>query len=115
MKNQDNAVVEDFGREWSSFDQSGATPYELEQSFLQYFAVFPWHRLSTDARGFDLGCGSGRWAKFVAPRVGELHCVDASGAALAVARANLSNLTNVRFYHASVDDIPIPDETMDFG
>lgn len=28
--------------------------------------------------GFDLGCGSGRWAFFVAPKVAKLHCIDRS-------------------------------------
>jgi methylase of polypeptide subunit release factors len=32
-----------------------------------------------------MGCGSGRWARFVAPHVGRLHCIDPSSA-LAVAR-----------------------------
>jgi len=27
-----------------------------------------------------MGCGSDRWANFMAPRVGRLHCIDTSGA-----------------------------------
>ncbi len=37
---------------------------------------FPWHTLPDEAVGFDLGCGSGRWARFVGRRVGRLFCVD---------------------------------------
>lgn len=114
-KNLDRAVVEDFGREWERFDQSSASEAELQRQFERYFAVFPWNRLPPSARGFDLGCGSGRWAKFVAPRVGELACVDASDRALAVARRNLSRSQNCSFHHASVDAIPCADDSMDFG
>ena len=114
-KNLDRTVVEDFGREWERFDQSCASEEELQRQFERYFAVFPWSQLPPDACGFDLGCGSGRWAKFVAPRVGKLACVDASDKSLAVARRNLSSCGNCSFHHASVDAIPFADDSMDFG
>lgn len=62
-----------------------------------------------------MGCGSGRWAKLVAPRVRELHCIDASKKALEVAKRNLSTADNCQFYHASFEDIPLKDNSMDFG
>ena len=70
MSNLDPAVVEGFGQEWSRFDQSAVQAGELRALFEAYFAVFPWASLPANAVGFDLGCGSGRWAQFVAPRVG---------------------------------------------
>jgi len=115
MPNVDPAVVRDFGREWNRFDQSRLNQAELVRLFNAYFVVFPWHRIPADARGFDLGCGSGRWARLVAPRVAELHCIDASAEALAVARRNLTGVPNCYFHHATVDHIPLPDESMDFG
>ena len=113
--NVDPATVEHFGREWSHFDQTEASVTELAATFEQYFSVFPWASLSGDAVGFDFGCGSGRWAAFVAPRVGQLHCVDASDSALAVARRNLARLSNCRFHLATPDTLPFPDSSMDFG
>lgn len=83
--------------------------------FSQYFSIFPWESLPPRAVGFDLGCGSGRWARCVAPRVAELHCVDASAEALAVAKRNLAALPNCVLHHASVDSIPLTDASMDFG
>jgi ubiquinone/menaquinone biosynthesis C-methylase UbiE len=115
MRNVDPDVVRDFGREWDQFDQSRLDPVELARSFEEYFGLFPWDRLAPDARGFDLGCGSGRWALLVAPRVGELHCIDPSAAALDVARRNLHSHGNCRFHLAGVDQIPLPDNSMDFG
>ncbi|HEX8363228.1 MAG TPA: class I SAM-dependent methyltransferase [Longimicrobium sp.] len=113
--NLDPSVVAGFGDEWTRMDQSRLTGTEYEQLFDSYFHIFPWDRLPADAVGFDLGCGSGRWARGVAPRVGRLHCADASGDALAVARQNLAHLPNVSFHHASVDALPFADRSMDFG
>ena len=115
MSNADKRVIEAFGQEWSRFDQSAVAAGELETIFEEYFAVFPWADLPPAAVGFDLGCGSGRWARFVAPRVGRLHCIDASDAALDVARRNLKGLSNCEFHCASVDAIPLADASADFG
>jgi ubiquinone/menaquinone biosynthesis C-methylase UbiE len=113
-QNLDQATVRDFGQEWRRFDQSGASPEELARSFGEYFSVFPWATLPRNSVGIDAGCGSGRWAALVAPRVGHLHCVDASADALAVARKNLADLDNVSFHLAALDAMPLPDATMDF-
>jgi SAM-dependent methyltransferase len=113
--NVDRRVVEAFGEEWETFDQSAVAQAELRRTFDEYFAVFPWTALSPSAVGFDLGCGSGRWAKCVAPRVGRLHCIDASAAALAVAKRNLEGVLNCEFHLASVDQIPLLDGSADFG
>lgn len=115
MRNVDVKTVEGFGDEWSRFDQSGTAAGELEDLFNGYFAVFPWDKLPPGAVGFDAGCGSGRWARLAAPRVGRLHCVDASEQALSVARRNLSELGNVSFHVASIEDMPFADGSMDFG
>jgi ubiquinone/menaquinone biosynthesis C-methylase UbiE len=112
--NLDAATVADFGREWDRFDQSSLDAAELAQMFDAYFAIFPWSSLPADARGFDAGCGSGRWAALVAPRVGRLHCIDASAEALDVAKARLAG-ANVEFHHASVNALPFPEGCMDFG
>ena len=113
--NLDSRTVEGFGDEWTRFDQSELPREELEKHFEQYFRIFPWASLPDGAEGFDLGCGSGRWAKLVAPRVGTLHCLDASSAALAVAQRNLSEQVNCQFHVASVEAIPFADASMDFG
>jgi SAM-dependent methyltransferase len=112
--NLDAETVTDFGREWDRFDQSPLDPAELAHMFDDYFAIFPWDSLPADAQGFDAGCGSGRWAALVAPRVGRLHCVDASAEALAVARDRLAG-ANVELHHTPVNAMPFADGSMDFG
>jgi SAM-dependent methyltransferase len=114
-RNADPETVAGFGEEWAEYDQSGASAAELREIWEGYFRVFPWDALPADAQGFDLGCGSGRWARLVAPRVGRLHCIDASAQALEVARRNLAGQPNCAFHHASVDAIPLADGSMDFG
>ena len=114
-KNLDERTVASFGHEWSHFDQSQFPEDESKAHFDAYFRVFPWADLPPQAVGFDLGCGSGRWAKLVAPRVHVLHCVDASAQALDVARRALAAADNCQFHHRSVDDLPFADASMDFG
>lgn len=114
MKNLDEDTVCSFGDEWSRFDQSMLSEGEAKKIFDEYFAVFPWDRLPENATGFDMGCGSGRWAKLVAPRVGHLHCIDPSSA-IDVAKQALSKAANVSFYQTSVDGRPLQPNTQDFG
>jgi SAM-dependent methyltransferase len=114
-QNLDIATSRSFGQEWTTYDQLQVATVELQEIFSQYFNIFPWADLPLGAEGFDLGCGSGRWARYVAPRVGKLHCIDASAEALAVAKAALANHGNCIFHKASVDSIPLDDGSMDFG
>lgn len=114
-KNIDIETVKGFGDEWSRFNQASLSHQELQDLFNQYFKIFPWASLPKDAVGFDLGCGSGRWAKCVAPKVCRVHCIDASDSALSVAKRNLKEFTNCEFHLASVDNIPLPENSMDFG
>ena len=113
-RNVDEDTVMSFGDEWSRFDQSKLSPAEAGIAFDAYFAVFPWEKLPRDAIGFDMGCGTGRWARLLAPRVGHLHCIDPSSA-LEVAKLALSSVTNVSFHRAYVDENPLPSNSQDFG
>ena len=114
FNNMDTQVVSDFGYEWEEFDQSKLNKQEQLSWFNAYFSIFPWESLPQDAVGFDAGCGSGRWAALVAPRVKHLHCVDPSSA-IDVARRNLQQASNVSFHQASVSHLPFADSSMDFG
>jgi len=113
--NVDDQVVRDFGLEWSRYRQAHLSEADHLAMFEDYFSLFPWDKLPLGARGFDMGCGSGRWAQLVAPRVGELICVDPSEAALQVARSNLASFTNCSFHCASANDWASEMGSMDFG
>lgn len=113
--NLDVQTVRGFGDEWSRFPQDQLAADVREQIFSDYFSLFGWAALPPDAVGADIGCGSGRWAQVVAPRVGHLVLIDASPEAIGVAKANLKGVPNVSFLNASVGALPIDDASLDFA
>jgi len=116
-RNLDSDVAAGFGHEWSTFRQGEAelSPSDRQAIFDSYFRIFPWNELPSNPVGLDVGCGSGRWSTMVAPGVGHLHLLDASADALAVARQNLAGAQNASFHLASVGNIPLPDNSLDFA
>lgn len=111
----DDAVIAGFGREWRTFAHDGiAGESDLRNAFEAYFRIFPWETIPPAAVGADVGCGTGRWASFVAPRVGRLYCVDPS-TALDVARRKLAAAGNCEFVQSRADAMPIPDASLDFA
>ena len=62
MRNVNPKVVESFGEEWRKFDHAHTAESEQAEIFESYFGDFLWSQLPLNAVGFDLGCGSGRWA-----------------------------------------------------
>jgi SAM-dependent methyltransferase len=116
LNNMDAATVDGFGKEWTRFGQTDLAIKESQEMFGQYFSIFPWQALPEDGGcGADIGCGSGRWAREVAPKVRELHLVDASGEALSIARTNLSSHRNVAFHWSSIGGLPFEQESLDFA
>jgi len=113
--NIDPATVKGFGEEWAAYDQIELDERDYQELFSGYFSIFPFDELPANAEGFDLGCGSGRWAAGVIDRVGTLHCIDPSSEALGVARKRLGHNPSARFHHAGVDEIPLADGSQDFG
>ncbi len=114
-QNIDKLTVEGFGDEWDSFDQTALSDGEWQELFDRYFAIFPFDTLPPKAEGFDLGCGSGRWARGVVDKVGTLNCIDPSDKALAVAKRQLAGTNVAKFHCAGVDSIPLEDCSQDFG
>jgi ubiquinone/menaquinone biosynthesis C-methylase UbiE len=114
-ENLDSNVVRDFGQEWQAYDQSRLNRVEVETRFEGYFRIFPWDKVNENSIGADIGCGSGRWANLVAPRVHTLHCIDASREVIDVAKTNLGVHKNCTITQASVDNLPLDDNSLDFA
>jgi len=114
IDNKDQRTIDGFGNEWERFDQSQLAQDEHQDLFDRYFSIFPWEKLPANPIGFDMGCGSGRWARLLAPKVGTLHCIDPSSA-LAVAKRNLSEEQNCVFHAKGVSDDILPAGSQDFG
>lgn len=114
MNNIDSATARAFDEKWAA-SYGGTRNSERERrGFEALFSLFPWDELA-EAEGFDLGCGQGRLALRVAPRVGRLHCIDPSRNGLAVARSAMKDFSNVEFHQAAADSIPLEDGSQDFG
>lgn len=99
-----------FGDEWTRFRE--VLP-EHQVEFRQYFDLVNLDELA-DARVCDLGCGSGRWATFVAPHCREMVLVDYSEA-IFVARRNMIAHPHAVFVMADVLALPFADDTFDFA
>jgi len=110
-----SATISSFGDEWSRFCQDQLTPEELQERFNEYFNIFPWDQITSEAEGFDMGCGTGRWDTFVASKVGLLHCIDPSQDALSVAEKRLRNFANIKFHNAPTSGSVLPPSSQDFG
>ncbi len=114
MKNLHKDTVKSFSDQWVRYDQSGMDNDEAKKIFKNYFSIFPWKRISKSAEGFDMGCGTGRWAKFIAPKVGKLHCVDPSNA-IHVAKKKLKKFKNIKYHQKSLDSSGLKNNSQDFG
>ena len=78
MSNADPKTIKSFGDEWRRFNQEKLTTKEHYNLFESYFHIFPWKSIGKFAKGFDMGCGSGRWAKIAASQVGHGYCLSLS-------------------------------------
>jgi SAM-dependent methyltransferase len=114
VSNIDEATARAFDAKWKARTGGTANPERAQRGFEQLFSLFPFDELA-EGEGFDLGCGQGRLAVFVASRVGRLHCIDPSANGLAVARRAMADYGNVEFHLAAVDAIPLSDGSQDFG
>jgi ubiquinone/menaquinone biosynthesis C-methylase UbiE len=116
-ENIDPLTVVGFGQEWAAFDQTSLPAAELERMAEEYFSVFPFDRLPPDAEGFDMGCGTGRWAEWFLPRARArtLHCIDPSETALNIARQRMALEPRARFHQCGVDRVPLKEGSQDFG
>ena len=114
MSNLDKSTIKSFSDQWVRYDQTGMSHKEALKIFKNYFSIFPWKKISKSAEGFDMGCGTGRWAKCVAPKVRTLHCIDPSKA-IKVAKKKLKNFKNINYHRRSLDRSGIKKNSQDFG
>lgn len=110
-ENIDHATVDSFGDEWEKFNTF--TAEEIKNAGDQYFDLINFNDLAENAQALDLGCGSGRWTKYMHEKVAFIDAVDPS-AAIYQAAHHYHDLKNIRFTRAGVNDLPFEDESFDF-
>lgn len=111
-ENIDHSVVHSFGEEWKKFHRF--SDVEIEKDAKLYFDIVTDEMLNRDSYMADFGCGTGRWAKYLAHKAGFVEALDPSDA-IFVADKLIGEADNVRLTKASIDGIPFPDETFDFA
>ena len=109
--NIDHSVVEAFGEEWEKFYRF--SDEDIEQIGKSYFSFLDNTIINKDTYVLDVGCGTGRWTKYLSGKVKFIEAIDPSKA-IFYADKLLKNIDNVRLSIASTDNIPFPDETFDF-
>lgn len=110
--NVDKKTVESFGEEWQSFH--GFTPEEIKRIGDMYFDIVTSEMLNENSKVVDIGCGSGRFIKYLRGRYAYMAGVDPSEAVFA-ADSLIGEDDKVEIVQASTDNIPFPDGYFDFG
>ncbi len=111
-KNIDMKVVKSFGEEWNKFHEF--SPKVIAKICKEYFDIVDETVINKDTYMIDIGCGSGRWSEYFLDKVNFIEAVDPSDAILAADKL-LEGKENIRITRASINTLPWPDETFDFG
>ncbi len=110
--NIDAEVVQSFGDEWLKFhDFSDEIIKECAE---EYFDILDETILNKNSYALDVGCGTGRWTKYLSSKAGFIEAVDPSNAIIAADKL-LGKIDNVRLTKASTETLPFEDETFDFA
>jgi len=110
-KNIDKKVVDEFGNEWLKFSEHSDDL--VKKGGEEYFDILNEKIINSKTYALDIGCGTGRWTKYLAAKVGFIEAVDPSNAIFAADQL-LGEIKNVRLSQASIETLPFEDETFDF-
>lgn len=110
--NLDEETVNSFGDEWQKFNHF--TDEEIEKIGDEYFDIVPESILNSNTIVLDVGCGTGRWSKYLANKVKFIEAIDPSEAIISACQV-LKQDKNVRVTKAATDNIPFNDQSFDFA
>ncbi len=110
--NIDQRTVSSFGEEWKTFH--GFDQKDLKVTGDMYFDIVTDEMLNAESLVIDIGCGSGRFIKYLEGRFKRIVGLDPSKAIYA-ADELLGTNNKVELVMASTDNIPFPDNYFDFG
>ena len=108
--NVHSKTVDSFSEEWIKFAHFNET--EIEKAGKQYFDIVDSQIINKDSLVLDVGCGTGRWSKYISPRVKWIEAIDPSQAVFSAAMLT-KNISNIRISQTSIDNIPFADDSFD--
>ena len=111
---QEKIVINNFGKEWKSFKQD-KNIHDLNLIFDNYFNIFPFHIIDKNSVGVDIGCGTGRWAEYILPKVKKLYLVEPSLDALNIAKKRLINVEKCVFINSDANNLEMIKNPLDFA
>lgn len=105
------ATVESFGLEWKKFNHF--TDREINDIASGHYFDIVKPEWTENKQVLDVGCGTGRWTRFISDRALTIDAVDPSDA-VDIASKLLADRSNVRLSRAAVDELPFADASFDF-
>jgi SAM-dependent methyltransferase len=109
--NIDMVTVDSFGDEWQAFH--GFEEAEIQKLGDEYFDIITPQMLNGSTSVLEVGCGSGRFLKYLSDKAGFIVGVDPSHAVFAADKL-LGPKENVVLVKASANDLPFSNETFNF-
>ena len=106
----DPATLDSFGKEWKKF--SRFTDKEIKIAGDEYFDIVPKELVHRNMIALDVGCGSGRWARYLSNMAGHVDAIDPSEAIFHAARVH-ADRRNIRWSKAGTGNMPFADGTFD--
>lgn len=109
--NADSKTVESFGEEWNRFAEFSDA--EIKKAGDQYFDIVTKEMLNENSVALDIGCGTGRWSKYISSRAKFIEAID-PGNSVYAAVPFMKSCGNVRVTQAGYGNIPFEKESFDF-
>lgn len=109
--NIDRHTVESFGDEWQAFH--GFDEKEINKLGSEYFDIVTPQMVNESTTLLEVGCGSGRFLKYLSSKAGFLVGVDPSRAIFAADNL-LGADEKIVLVKASANDLPFENESFDF-
>ena len=109
--NADSRTVRSFGEEWNRF--ATFTEEEIRRAGDQYFDIVTEEMVNRETIALDIGCGTGRWSKYLSPKVKFIEAVD-PGDAVRAAVPFTQPCGNVRVTQAGYGNLPFEKESFGF-
>ena len=110
-----NKTIKDFGDEWEKFDNKKVENKELKKIFNTYFRIFPKKIFNKKNIGIDLGSGSGRWAKYIAPMIKKMYLLEPSVKAINVSKKRLQKFKNIEYLNIEINKLNLKSSSLDFA